>query len=105
MVKDKYAIGDAIMCANDRIAFGVLSALHSMNLMRHPGNDNGISVAGHDNVPLSEFTYPSLTTVEQDVKSIGEHAVQIIMSQLGNIATLTNTKQSLPAKLIIRESA
>ena len=52
----------AIFCANDRIALGVLRALHEAG-RRVPSD---VSVVGFDDMPDSGFFLPPLTTVRQD---------------------------------------
>lgn len=49
----------AILCVNDLTAFGVLRELRNRNL----SVPDDISVSGFDNIWLSEFACPSLTTV------------------------------------------
>ena len=53
---------DAVFCASDLIAIGVIKAL------RERGKEipQDIAVVGYDNIPLSEFIRPTLTTVQQD---------------------------------------
>ncbi|MCF7818679.1 MAG: LacI family transcriptional regulator [Kiritimatiellales bacterium] len=52
---------DAIICSNDILAIGAIRAAHLENL-DIPGQ---IAITGIDDIPLSEFTYPELTTVRQ----------------------------------------
>ncbi|GMA35798.1 substrate-binding domain-containing protein [Demequina litorisediminis] len=61
----------AIACANDETAFGVLAALHEAG--RHVPDD--VSVIGFDDVSLSRFTQPPLTTVKQHFTAIGNEPV------------------------------
>ena len=57
----------AIVCANDIMAVGVLRELRERGL-RVPGD---VSVTGFDNIKLSEFSHPSLTTVHIPRERIG----------------------------------
>jgi LacI family transcriptional regulator len=52
---------DAVICSNDILAIGAIRAAHLENL-DIPGQ---IAITGIDDIPLSEFTYPELTTVRQ----------------------------------------
>lgn len=58
----------ALICATDRIAIGAVRAAQAAGLV--VGRD--IVVTGHDNIHASRFTHPALTTMELDVRSVGE---------------------------------
>ncbi|SOC53774.1 transcriptional regulator, LacI family [Ornithinimicrobium cerasi] len=62
----------AVYAANDQMALGLLSAMCEDRL-RVPED---VSVVGYDNTPESEWYYPSLTTVEQDFRGVGEVGIQ-----------------------------
>ena len=88
---------DAIFCASDLIAIGVIKALRNNNV-DIPGD---IAVVGYDNIPLGEFIRPPLTTVEQDTKLAGELLVETLLARINKQPINTSL---LPAKLVIRES-
>lgn len=69
---------DAVVAANDHMAFGVLDALRARGI-RAP---HDVLVAGFDDVPSSRSASPSLTTVRQPLTLIGEAAVDTILMQL-----------------------
>ncbi|MBI1353051.1 MAG: LacI family DNA-binding transcriptional regulator [Acidobacteria bacterium] len=58
----------AVMCANDFMAVGVLRELREAGL-RTPED---VSVTGFDNIELSEYLYPALTTVNIPRQRIGQ---------------------------------
>ncbi|HOC43555.1 MAG TPA: LacI family DNA-binding transcriptional regulator [Thermoanaerobaculales bacterium] len=60
----------AIICVNDFMALGVLRALREQGLAV-PGD---VSVVGYDNIGLSDYTMPALTTVNIPRDRIG-HAI------------------------------
>ena len=95
-------VRDAILCANDRIAFGVMAAATQAGLSL--GRQAGLRIAGHDDHPLSRYTCPSLTTVAQDSERMAKISVELLMQA---IATGTNAKvvHRLEAKLVMRASA
>lgn len=66
----------AIVCVNDYMAIGVLREVRRQGLSV-PGD---ICVTGFDNIELSEFTYPALTTVNIPRAKIGKLAFEAIMS-------------------------
>jgi len=99
-------VGDAIICANDRIAFGVISALYSSGLLAQDEHKQPlISISGHDNQPLSKFTCPALTTIEQDVKGIGQSAIEIILGLLGVTPLVEDSQIRFNGTLVMRDSA
>ena len=65
----------ALICATDRIAIGAIEAATAAGLT--VGSD--IMVTGHDNIHASRFTSPSLTTMELDVRSVGECLVDNLL--------------------------
>lgn len=58
----------ALICATDRIAIGAVRAVQAAGLV--VGRD--VAVTGHDNIHASRFTHPALTTMELDVRPVGE---------------------------------
>ncbi len=58
----------ALICATDRIAIGAIQAVQAAGLV--VGRD--VAVTGHDNIHASRFTHPALTTMELDVRTVGE---------------------------------
>jgi DNA-binding LacI/PurR family transcriptional regulator len=68
----------AIFASNDLIALGVLQAAHELGL-RCPED---LSVIGFDNLELSEYTNPSLTTVHQPGYQLGARAADILLEQV-----------------------
>ena len=95
-------LGGTILCANDRIAFGVMAAAAQSGLA--VGRLSDLRVAGHDDHPLSQYACPSLTTVAQDVEQLATTSLAILMQ---GISEGVNVDQGrwLEAKLIMRNSA
>lgn len=88
---------DAIVCASDLIAIGVLRALRDHNIAI-PAQ---IAVVGYDNIPVASFANPTLTTVKQDTKEAGEILVN---SLLKLIAGEKVDHYLMPVDLVIRQS-
>lgn len=61
----------AVFAANDETAFGVLRALHEAG-RRVPAD---VSIVGFDDLPVSGYTIPPLTTIRQDFDELGRRAV------------------------------
>ena len=65
----------AVICVNDFMALGVLKELRESGL-RVPED---VSVTGYDNIRLSEFVHPPLTTVNIPRAEIGHTAFQALV--------------------------
>jgi len=99
-----------ILCANDRVAFGVLAAINEAGAKIGIGPDCDYRVAGHDNQPLSAYASPSLTTVSQDYDRMGKLALGLLFSKMGQAdATLGELPDArrilLNGELVFRRSA
>jgi DNA-binding LacI/PurR family transcriptional regulator len=67
----------AIVCVNDIMAVGALRELRERGL-RVPED---VSVTGFDNVKLSEFCYPALTTVHIPRERIGKLVCESLLAK------------------------
>jgi DNA-binding LacI/PurR family transcriptional regulator len=97
-----------ILCANDRVAFGVLGALHEAGLKVGFAPDCDYRVAGHDNQRLSAFTCPPLTTVSQDTDAMGRTAFGMLLARIDGERPHgrdDNERVLLEAALVLRKSA
>lgn len=88
---------DAIVCAADIIAVGVLKTLKAAGV-QVPAD---VAVVGFDNIQLSAFTTPSLTTVQQNTIQAGEALVENLLRAIEGEQT---TDYLMPATLIVRQS-
>ena len=95
-----------ILCPNDRMAFGVLSAMYQAGLKVGFGPDCDYRVAGHDNQRFSAYTCPPLTTVSQDCDEMGRVALNMLLDIIGNgEPAASNRKVLLEGALVLRKSA
>lgn len=69
---------DAILGANDLLAVGVLAALHERGI-DVPGE---IALAGMDDSPLCELTWPSLTSVDLGSASRARIAAELLLDRI-----------------------
>jgi len=95
-------IGGTILCACDRVAFGVMAA--ACQIGRSVGRLADLRVAGHDDHPLSQYACPSLTTVAQDVDRLATLSLERLMQGISDGAN-KNSADRLEARLIMRNSA
>lgn len=89
----------AIFALTDVTAVGIMQGVTQAGL-RIPDD---ISVMGYDGIPLSGYVMPTLTTISQSIKEMGQRAVQILLNHVQN-PDAPPDKAVLPTKLIIRES-
>jgi LacI family transcriptional regulator len=89
----------ALVCANDQTAIGVMASLQSAGL-RIPGD---IAVTGFDGVALGELLRPTLTTVVQPMRRLGETAVRLLQDRVADPA-LAPRAVELPVRLELRAS-
>ncbi len=89
----------AIICVNDFMALGVLRELREQGL-RVPRD---VSVTGFDNITLSEFCYPALTTVHIPRERIGHIAYETLLPEDGKSPFASRDIQIDP-DFVLRES-
>jgi len=98
-------LADTILCANDRIAIGAIRAANKHGLFgRGQEQNSGLRIAGHDNHPLSEYMFPALTTVGQDISGISEDAVRLLNERIGGERDDEPVSILREAALMVRES-
>lgn len=93
---------ETILCANDRIAFGVMSAASQHGIP--VGRGSGLRIAGHDDHPLSRYACPSLTTVAQDGEALASMSLGVLLARIGDGDEPPGARLT-EGKLIMRESA
>ena len=91
------ALPDAIVCAADIIAVGVLQQLKEAGI-RVPED---VAVVGFDNIQLAAFTTPGLTTVQQNTAKAGEKLVENLLLAIDGHPT---DDHLLPTNLVVRQS-
>ena len=97
---------NTILCSNDRLAIGLLSAAFESGLRVGLGSGSALRIAGHDDHPFSRFTCPSLTTVSQDYDAIAKNSVDALLGivESGEFPASRQVKL-FEGKLILRGSA
>jgi LacI family transcriptional regulator, repressor for deo operon, udp, cdd, tsx, nupC, and nupG len=95
-------IGGTILCACDRVAFGVMAAACQTGIS--VGRLADLRIAGHDDHPLSQYACPSLTTVAQDVDRLATLSLERLMERISDGAN-KHSADRLEARLIMRNSA
>jgi LacI family repressor for deo operon, udp, cdd, tsx, nupC, and nupG len=102
LFKASAPVAGTILCANDRVAFGVMAAACQVGIS--VGRLADLRIAGHDDHPLSQYACPSLTTVAQDVDRLATLSLERLMQGIADGANKTSADR-LEARLIMRNSA
>lgn len=68
----------AVFACNDLMAVGVLNACKKLNL----DVPNDLSIIGYDNISLSKFVEPKLTTMDQNMFLLGTNAAILLMEKI-----------------------
>jgi len=97
---DQPQVPTAIICANDRMAFGSIRAIQARGLT--VGRD--VSVIGFDDITLARYSQPSLTTIHQPVREIAMKLFDLLQVVIAQKPTEGLTGQMIRPELKIRES-
>lgn len=89
----------AIFCMNDEMAIGLIQGLKTRGL-KVPED---ISVAGFDDIEMSRYCDPPLTTIAQPAEALGEEAMTLLCDRIEKKQS-ENLRRILPTELIVRAS-
>ena len=89
----------AIFAMSDVMAMGTIRALRDLG-KRVPED---ISVMGFDDLEISQYLTPGLSTIHQEISQKGEKAVELLINNI-NEPNLTKQEQILPVQLVERGS-
>jgi len=90
---------DAVVCANDQMAIGVLRAL-GRGGVRVPEE---MAVVGYDDIYPASLLHPSLTTVHQPMRLLGERACARLLDRIAHPGRRQKV-ELLPTELVLRSS-
>ena len=90
---------DAVVCANDQMAIGVLRAFAAAGV-RVPAE---VAVVGFDDIYPASLFDPPLTTVHQPMRMLGEHACARLLDRIATPG-LSPAVELLPTELVLRSS-
>lgn len=87
----------ALFAANDQTAFGAIKALndHGLNVPQD------VSVIGFDDLPISKYFTPALTTLRQPIEEIGSLCAKLMLNLLSGER---HEARLPPIDLIVRQS-
>ncbi|MCY7294676.1 LacI family DNA-binding transcriptional regulator [Alteromonas sp. a30] len=74
---------DGIVAASDTIALGILKAFNDFNAEKELSEQaKPFSIVGYDDIEVSKFMHPSLTTIRQDTYEGGKRLVELLFKQI-----------------------
>ena len=76
------AIPQAVVTTDDLLAIGVLKYINEKNL--------SVKVTGFNNIPLSEYQTPSLSTVDIRAEELGYQAARLLIEKLEGVELTVN---------------
>jgi LacI family transcriptional regulator len=91
---------NAVVCANDLIALGVLQAFRALGI-RVPQD---VAVTGYDDSTFASVVEPHLTSVRQPLGPLGQEAVRFITSAIESPGLPHRELRLLP-ELVVRGSS
>jgi LacI family repressor for deo operon, udp, cdd, tsx, nupC, and nupG len=90
----------AVFCSADMVAFGLIAGLNAGGL-RVPQD---ISVVGFDDIEMSEFYVPALTTIRQNRRLLGRRAAEVLLVRLAHPNSSIGIEPKIPVELVVRAS-
>lgn len=90
---------DGIVCANDEVAIGVLSALRR-HRRRVPED---VAVMGYDDTPETEYTMPPLSSISPDKHALASAVLDLLAERISGYDGPPRTIVT-PYDLVVRES-
>ncbi len=90
----------AVFARSDFTAIGAMCAIHDAGL----SIPEEIAMVGFDNVPLSAYTAPPLTTVDQPTAEQGRKAASLLLERIDGDRTRERREICLDCHLVIRQS-
>jgi LacI family transcriptional regulator len=93
------ALPEAVVCANDQMAIGVLRAFASAGV-RVPDE---VAVVGFDDIYPSSLFDPPLTTIYQPMRMLGERACARVLDRIAE-PSLRPAVELLQTELVVRSS-
>jgi LacI family transcriptional regulator len=90
----------AVLCSNDMMAIGVMRQAYDLGI----NVPRALSVVGFDDIHLSAFITPPLTTVRMSQTELARIAFQALMNEVEKPASDRRKEYPLSTSLILRRS-
>jgi DNA-binding LacI/PurR family transcriptional regulator len=90
----------AVLCSNDMTAIGVMREAYEQNV-RIPEE---LSVIGFDDIHLTQFTIPPLTTVQMSQHELAKIAFEALLNEVDQARSEEHHRYELTTRLVLRRS-
>jgi len=92
----------AFFCSSDLMAIGAMRAIQDLGF----SVPHDFSIFGFDNIILSGYVNPSITTISQDMESLGYKSTKLLWDKLSESEEINKLSQKIhmPYELIVRQS-
>ncbi len=90
----------AIVCYNDLVAHGVITALTELDIQV----PEEISVVGNDDILFSKYAPLKLTTIHAPMHELGRKAAEILIKNIESPTTMPVEKIVMHGELVVRET-
>lgn len=97
---DKRKFPAAVVCYNDVVALGLMSALHELKI----AVPEQVSVIGNDDIDFARHWSPALTTISTPLEELGRKAAEILIKNIEEDKVLPVENINLEAQLVVRET-
>lgn len=94
-------VPEAVMCANDLMAIGVMDAARSARL----SVPRDLAIVGFDDIETAGLVTPRLTTVVNPASDIGSACAHALLDRIAAGPATPATHVALPTRLVVRDSA
>ncbi|MCG8373082.1 MAG: LacI family transcriptional regulator [Balneolales bacterium] len=91
---------EAIFCANDTMCIGFLKEASNSGITI----PKDLALIGFDDLTISRFVHPSITSIKTDYKMLGIKALKVIKDQMFNPNNHIGIQSLIPVTLSIRDS-
>lgn len=97
---DLKSLPQVIFAANDMMAIGCYDYLKQIKLQI----PQDVGVVGFDDVFVSQYLNPPLTTVQVNIEEVGKRAAELLLKKIQNTNNTPSSVVHIPTELVIRES-
>ncbi|GAA0851795.1 LacI family DNA-binding transcriptional regulator [Streptosporangium amethystogenes subsp. fukuiense] len=91
---------EAIFCANDMLALGVLRGLHQAGV----GVPGDVALIGYDDIDFTVASAVSLSSIRQPTYELGRIATELLLDECGNPGEHAHRQIMFQPELVARES-
>ena len=97
LLREKGCFFDGVFATNDMMALACVNVL-AENGIKIPDE---VKVVGFDNISLTQFTSPQITTIAQDTRELALRAGETILKMIDN-EEIKEKKTIIPVRLVVR---